>query len=167
MSFLIVCLVGTLGGVLGWLTKMPSGILIGSMGAVLAYKLISASGVVLPGGFNFVAQIMLGIMLGMSVQRDMLGELVKVAWPLFLSVLLLVGAGVMIAVLLTRLGWMDAQTAYLSTSPGGMTAMVVIALEQQVSAPTVVVFHFMRLMFVIFTAPFLVKLMKFFSGTGD
>ena len=72
----------------------------------------------------------------------------------------LVGVGILLSIIFTRMGILDAPSAYLGTSPGAMTVLIVLALESGSSATLVVCFHFFRVVFVILTAPLF---LKFFS----
>ena len=72
----------------------------------------------------------------------------------------LVGVGILLSIIFTRMGVLDAPSAYLGTSPGAMSALIVLAFESGSSATLVVCFHFFRVVFVILTAPLF---LKFFS----
>ena len=84
----------------------------------------------------------------------------KIALPVIISCVVLVGTGVIMAIVFTRLGLVDIGTAYLGTSPGAMSALIVLALESQAQPMLVVCFHFIRVVFVILTAPLVFKLIS-------
>ena len=98
------------------------------------------------------------IMVGASFQPDMLPVLKKLFFPVLTSTVTLVGVGIILSVIFTRMGILDAPAAYLSTSPGAMSALIVLAFESGASATLVVCFHFFRVVFVILTAPLFLKL---------
>ena len=52
-----------------------------------------------------------------------------------------------------RLGLLDLGTAYLGTSPGAMSALIVMALESGKDATVIMCFHFSRVVFIILTLP--------------
>ena len=81
----------------------------------------------------------------------------KIALPVIISCVVLVGAGVLMALIFTRLGMLDMGTAYLGTSPGAMSALIVMALDSGAQPMLVVCFHFVRVVFVILTAPLIFK----------
>jgi membrane AbrB-like protein len=150
--------VGTLGGLAGSRLKIPAGSLIAAMVSIIVFKLIIKTHWEMPKGFNFVLQIALGIMVGASFQPAMLPVLKQLFFPVVTSTVTLVGVGILLAVIFTRLQILDAPAAYLSTSPGAMSALIALALESGASATLVVCFHFFRVLFVLLTAPLFLKL---------
>ena len=150
-------LVGTLGGLIGLKLKIPAGALIGSLLAVICFKLITRVDWGVPTVFTFVLQVFLGIMVGSSFHPAMIKILGKVFIPVVTSTLFLVGTGMLLSVAFTRLGLMDMGTAYLGTSPGAMSALIVVALESGKDAAVITCFHFFRVVFIILTLPFIYK----------
>jgi hypothetical protein len=127
---------------------------------IMAFKMITRIHWDMPKGFNFVLQVALGIMVGASFQPGMLPVLKKLFFPVLASTVTLVGTGIILSIIFTRMEILDAPAAYLSTSPGAMSALIVLAFESGSSATLVVCFHFFRVVFVILTAPLF---LKFFS----
>ncbi|MBL0713712.1 MAG: AbrB family transcriptional regulator [Desulfosarcina sp.] len=140
--------------------KTPAGSLIVAMLTIIVFKLITKTHWEMPRGFNFFLQVFLGIMVGASFQPAMLPLLKTLFFPVLASTLTLVGVGVLLSIIFTRMGILDAPAAYLGTSPGAMSALIVLAFESGSSATMVVCFHFFRVVFVILTAPLF---LKFFS----
>ncbi len=161
LGWLVYIALGGLGGLAGSRLKIPAGSLIVAMLTIIAFKLITKTHWVMPKGFNFVLQVALGIMVGASFQPAMLPVLKKLFFPVLTSTVTLVGVGILLSIVFTRLQILDAPSAYLGTSPGAMSALVVLALDSGASATLVVCFHFFRVVFVILTAPLL---LKFFSS---
>jgi uncharacterized membrane protein AbrB (regulator of aidB expression) len=77
-----------------------------------------------------------------------------------ISCVVLLGSGVILAIVFTRLGLVDIGTAYLGTSPGAMSILTVLAFDSQAQPMLVVCFHFIRVVFVILTAPLIFKLLS-------
>jgi membrane AbrB-like protein len=159
-GWLLYIVLGGLGGLAGSRLKIPAGSLIVAMLTIIAFKLITRSHWEMPKGFNFFLQVALGIMVGASFQPAMLPVLKKLFVPVLASTVTLVGVGILLSMVFTRLGVLDAPAAYLGTSPGAMSALIVLAFESGSSATLVVCFHFFRVVFVILTAPLF---LKFFS----
>jgi membrane AbrB-like protein len=155
-----LCL-GLLGGLLGAKLKIPAGILIGAMLTIIFFKMFMKVHWEIPKSFTFILQVSLGIIVGASFQPELMQVMKKIAIPVIISCVVLVGTGVLLAVIFTRLGLLDIGTAYLGTSPGAMSALIVLALESQAQPMLVVCFHFFRVVFVILTAPLI---FKWFSG---
>ena len=157
ISLPIFLAIGTLGGYLGTKLKIPAGALIGSLLAVICFKLISRVDWNVPKTFTFVLQVFLGIMVGASFQTDMLKVMGRVFFPVITSTLLLVGTGLLLSMVFTRMGLLDMGTAYLATSPGAMSALLVVALDSGRDAAVITCFHFFRVVFIILTMPLIYK----------
>ena len=158
MLHLVIYLgVGTLGGIMGMKLHIPAGAMIGAMAATILLKLTLSLTWNLPVQYNFVVQILLGVMLAATFQTSMLKVFAKMAVPIILSTLLLIMTGAISALIFAKFGLIDFPTAYISTSPGAMTSLVVLASEAEIDAPLVTCFHFFRLLLVIATAPFILK----------
>ncbi len=160
LGWLVYIGLGTLGGLVGSRLKIPAGSLIVAMLTIIAFKLITKIHWEMPKGFNLLLQIALGIMVGSSFQPAMLPVLKKLFFPVLTSTVTLVGVGMLLAIVFTKMHILDAPAAYLGTSPGAMSALIVLAFESGSSATLVVCFHFFRVVFVILTAPLF---LKFFS----
>ena len=161
MSFspglLIYLGLGLVGGALGVKLKIPAGALIGAMLAIILFKVTMKMHWEIPKGFTFALQVFLGIMVGASFQPELFDVMKKIALPVIISCVVLVGAGALMAVIFTRLGLLDIGTAYLGTSPGAMSALIVMALDSGAQPMLVVCFHFVRVVLVILTAPLIFK----------
>ena len=157
LGWLVYIGLGTLGGLAGSRLKIPAGGLIAAMVTIIVFKLITKTHWEMPKGFNFVLQIALGIMVGASFQPAMLPVLKQLIFPVVTSTVT-VSVGILLAIIFTRMHILDAPAAYLSTSPGAMSALIVLAFESGTSATLVVCFHFFRVVFVLLTAPLLLKI---------
>ncbi|MCX5915672.1 MAG: AbrB family transcriptional regulator, partial [Deltaproteobacteria bacterium] len=51
------------------------------------------------------------------------------------------------------MGYLDFPTAYLGTSPGAMSAIVIVGVEYGANGAIVALFHFLRVILVLTTAP--------------
>ena len=148
---------GLVGGALGAKLKIPAGALIGAMLTIIVFKMTMNMHWEIPKGFTFALQVFLGIMVGATFQPDLLHVMKKIALPVIISCVVLVGAGILMAAVFAKLGLLDFGTAYLGTSPGAMSALIVMALDSGAQPMLVVCFHFFRVVFVILTAPLIFK----------
>ena len=148
---------GLVGGALGAKLKIPAGALIGAMLTIIVFKMTMKMHWEIPKGFTFALQVFVGIMVGATFQPELFHVMKKIALPVIISCVVLLGAGVLMAIVFTRLGMLDMGTAYLGTSPGAMSALVVLALDSQAQPMLVVCFHFVRVVYVLLTAPFVFK----------
>jgi uncharacterized protein len=159
LTLLFYIVVGLVGGVIGHKLKVPAGALVGAMVFVIAAKLILKSNWASPDYFNFGIQVVLGVLVGASFHPTMMQTLHKMIIPIVLSSVWLVAAGLLISVVFVKLGLLDIGTGYLGTSPGAMSVLLVMALDSQLNVALITCFHLFRVIFVILTAPLLLKLM--------
>jgi membrane AbrB-like protein len=96
-------------------------------------------------------------MVGASFQPGMFKVMSRVFFPVITSTLLLVGTGLLLSMVFTRMGLLDMGTAYLATSPGAMSALLVVALDSGKDAAVITSFHFFRVVFIILTMPLIYK----------
>jgi uncharacterized protein len=155
--------VGLIGGFIGQKVKMPAGPMIGAMLAVIIIKLVMKSEWELPKNIIFILQVLVGVMVGASFHPSLLTTFHKIIIPVIASCIILVFTGVLIAILFTKLGILDIGTGYLGTSPGAMTVLLVLSLENNVNATVITCFHLFRVIFVILTAPLILKLIAHFQ----
>jgi hypothetical protein len=148
---------GLVGGFVGQKLKIPAGALIGALLAVIAVKLILKSEWALPKNVVFLLQVAVGVMVGATFHPSLLPTFYKIIIPVIASCFILVASGLLTAFVFTKLGIMDIGTGYLGTSPGAMTVLLVLALENNVNATVVTCFHLFRVIFVILTAPIILK----------
>ena len=149
--------IGTIGGLLGTKLRIPGGVLVGALLFVILFKLLFEINWQIPRQFGFVLQVFLGVVVGATFQAEMVKVLGKVIVPVMTSTLVLVGSGVILSIIFTRLNLLDIGTAYLGTSPGAMSALIVLAIDSGTNATLVTCFHFFRVVFIILTTPFLFK----------
>ena len=129
LGWLVYIGLGTLGGLVGSRLKIPAGSLIVAMLTIIVFKLITKIHWEMPKGFNLILQIALGIMVGSSFQPAMLPVLKKLFFPVLTSTVTLVRVGILLSIIFTRMHILDAPAAYLGTSPGAMSALIVLAIH--------------------------------------
>ena len=162
-GFGLYLVVGVIGGLIGAKLKIPAGVLTGAMLSVIICKLFMQSQWEMPEGFNFITQTLVGVMVASTFHPAMLKTLKAIALPVILSSLMLVCAGGLLAIFISRLDLLDPATAYMATSPGAMTALIPMSIEGSANSLIVTCFHFFRLLFILFTAPWILKALSFLS----
>ena len=153
---------GAVGGLIGAKFKLPGGIIIGSMASVIICKLIRQSQWEMPGGISFITQVLVGVLVASTFQPAMLREFKAIALPVVLSSLMLICAGGVLAIVISSLNLLDPATAYIATSPGAMTALIPLSMDGNGNPLIVTCFHFFRLLFILFTAPWILKALSYF-----
>lgn len=155
----LTLVIGTAGGLAGYKLKIPAGAMIGSLGAVAAFNLLYGSLGRMPGGVMIAVQIILGSALGLTVTKEMFGDL-KTAW---LPALIIAGtyllASVAVGFIVAKVTGWDLLTSMFSAVPGGLGDVVAAAQTiDGVKTVDVMVIHSIRLVMVLLSIPILVKL---------
>ena len=70
-----------------------------------------------------------------------------------ISTLLVLVAGMLIAIFVVKFGNLDVTSAYLATSPGGLNVVVGLAADMGPNAPIVLAYQMVRLYTIILTVP--------------
>jgi membrane AbrB-like protein len=136
--------------------EVPAGALIGAMLAGAAVNLAGFDARPLPDWARFAAFAAIGWLLGQQFTRETVATLRAAVVPVLIVVTSLLIAGGLVALLLRRFG-LDAGTALLAASPGGISQMAALAADTGANAPLVVTAHLVRVISVVITAPFLVR----------
>ena len=136
--------------------EVPAGALIGAMVAGAAVNLVGLESQPLPDWARFGAFAAIGWLLGQQFTRDTVTTLKSAVVPIAIVVISLLVAGGLVAIGL-RVWGLDAATAFLAASPGGISQMAALATDIGANAPLVVTAHLVRVIAVVSTAPFLVR----------
>lgn len=103
----------------------------------------------LPGYVIALAQIFVGIRMGIDVNFSNLGNWKTIALSSFFSVSAVIGLLFGVACILSQLYSMSLVTAFISMAPGGMSEMGLTAITAHADLPTVVSYQLFRLMFIL------------------
>lgn len=136
--------------------KVPAGALIGGMVAAIALSLSPIEIHPMPGWFRFVAYAGLGWLLGEQFTRDTLSTLREAFWPVVVVVATLILTGVALTFLLRLMG-VDTATAFLSSSPAGITQMAALSADVGANSAIVVATHLVRVILIVSAAPFVAR----------
>lgn len=161
MPILVLLLCGAAGGLLFEFFRLPGGAMTGAMLAVILLNMLSSlPPVELPRPFQLVVYICLGIIVGNMYKPGMLLA-IRDTWPvLLISTALVLLTGLATAVLVFKYGKLDAASAYLATSPGGLNVVVGLAADMGPNAPVVLAYQLVRLYAIVFTVPFAARLLS-------
>lgn len=106
----------------------------------------------LPSSVIAIAQVGVGISLGMAINVGRIANWRKLVYCSFLSVLSAIVILFGVDYVYASLADLSFITAFICTAPGGMTEMGLTAMMVHADLPTVVAFQFFRLMFVLMVA---------------
>lgn len=157
----------TLGGLVCIRLKISAGALIGSIVAVGTLRLFDLPITFAPM-FRTVIGSMAGTYLGCQVNRNNLHQLKAVIVPAFITVLCMLAYTFFESYFLAKFTNIDITTALLSTTPGGITEMSIIASDFGVNPATVSMIQLLRLIIIIIVTPTMIKrlLKKRYKDSG-
>ncbi len=156
MLILRTMLVVAAGAMLFERLQVPAGALIGGMVAALVLNLTTSDMPALPEWARFASFAALGWMLGHQFTRETLATLQKALLPIVIVVVTLLGAALVVALALQRLG-LDPATAFLSATPAGISQMAALSVDVGADSSVVVATHLVRVITVVTIAPFVVR----------
>jgi membrane AbrB-like protein len=155
---LLYLIIGGIGGYFLYAINFPAGGIIGSLVAVCLARLGGVDFGAPPQILRTLAQVGLGLVVGVSFNEQTLVELQTDLVPILLVTLATVGSGVLLAGVVQRRLGTDLQTALLACAPGGVIQMTVIADELGSDAVMVNVVQLARLVTTIVLFPIFVRL---------
>ncbi len=148
----ITMIAAGIGGFIGIRLKIPAGALIGAIVAVAAYNIFTGNAKI-PGGFKIVAQIILGGVIGLSINMEAVKGLKTVIIPGLILVAVLFVFSVIAGLIISKTTGIDLYTALFSCSPGGLSEMAIIADSYGADLSKVILVHLIRILSVILFFP--------------
>lgn len=145
------------GGFLAARLRLPGGVIIGAMLSVLLLKYLIATPISMPKNWSFLLQVVVGATVASRFKPEMVEQLQAMALPMLTSAIVLILCGGVLAFLFARFWGVDPVTAYISTSPGAMTALTGMAGGMQVDAFMVLTFHIIRVLLVLLLSPLIIR----------
>jgi membrane AbrB-like protein len=159
MNFLITIAAALVGAAIFELLRVPAGALIGAMVAVALVNVSSLPVAELPTSAQFLTFASIGWLIGQGMTGDVLRSLASSAGLIGGTVLLLLLLGGAVAAMLVKFGYMDPATAFLSTSPGGLSQMSALSTAVGADSTLVATVHVLRVVAVVGLAPLILKLL--------
>ncbi|WP_138735903.1 AbrB family transcriptional regulator [Modestobacter excelsi] len=159
----VVCAV--VGVLLGRVSRVPVGALLGPLAVAAALDLTGLSrGAGVPAVVEAAGFLAIGLQVGLGFTRDSL-RLVGRALPLALALIVgAVAACAGLGVVLSRAAGVTLLDGYLATTPGGLYAVLATATGSGADATFVLSVQVLRLFVMLFSAPLLARLLRPRSG---
>ena len=154
-----------IGGVVGKLLKIPGGTLLGATAVVAATGIYFDLDHTPPSMMLFLVQILIGCMLGQSINRRFWQNFLQIWRPALMVVGIYTLLAVPFAVFLVWTFGFDVLTAVLATTPARMQDMIILAGTLNSDAITVMLMQLSRQFVVIGITPFF--LTKFSMKEGN
>jgi len=137
--------------------KIPSPYLIAPVVATAIPVLCGIDAPVLPPVVIAVAQVCVGIRMGMAVELSNMNNWKKLVSLNFISVFMVIVSFLGIDYVFSRISNTSFITSFISTAPGGMNEMGLTALMVHADLSTVIAFQLFRLLFVLLVAVPVIK----------
>ena len=157
-DFVATVAIAGLGGALGHALRIPAGALLVPM---LVGAVLEATGVVrivLPDWLLAISYAFLGWSIGLGFTREILRHAARALPAVLLAILVMMGVSGALAWLLVRVAGVDAMTAYLATSPGGVDSVAIIGAASNVDLSFVMALQTLRVVIVLAFGPPLARL---------
>ncbi len=157
-AFAGTLLVAGLCAMAGRFFRIPSGPMLLTLlfGSIL--HLLGAIEIELPKWLLVGTYALLGWSVGLHFTPAVLTHAVRAIPKILLSVTLLIAFCAGLAFVLTQALGIDALTAYLATSPGGMDSIAIIAASSHVDMPFVMALQTIRFLIIVMIGPHLARL---------
>ena len=151
---------GLIGGYLGRYSRIPGGVLLGSM---VLTSLVNAKGIHLinlPFIYIFILQVLTGTLVGQKVTGRILKDMKDMMFPVGFLLGIIMSVVIILMLFLHEIfGW-DLVTAWLSSLPGRMQDMIVLAGSLNADGAKVATAHLVRHLAVIFVTPVILVISK-------
>ena len=158
--------VGAVGIVFAQRVDLPGGALIGALVFAGALTLLGAPLEEPPVWVRSLARVLLGLSIGAKVTTETVQAIARAFVPIVLMILAMMALGLLIARTIRRFTDMPRVTACCGSSPGGLTAMVVLADEMGGEGAVVASMHLVRYVSVQLAVPFFVRARFGVDGAG-
>jgi membrane AbrB-like protein len=166
LSLIETLAVTAAGAWLGLRLKIPAGGLLVPMTVAALLQGTGYLTVTLPKELLLLGYGAIGLSIGLRFSRDLLRRTVRVLPEMLAATFALIGLCGVSAWTLVHLLHIDALTAYLATSPGGLDSVAIIAAGSNADVPFVLALQTLRLLVVVLTGPFIAKLLSTVANRG-
>lgn len=166
IRLLITILVGTIGGLAGYKLRIPGGVLLGSMLAVGLYNSLGFQAF-MPVQVHRSAQIVIGSLLGLNLNLSYFMEFRAIFMPALIIITILLIWGIMTGFMVFKLCKLDMNTAFLSSSAGGMTELSLLAISMGGDGAKVALLHLIRLITIISVMPIILLVLERLFQSGN
>lgn len=162
-AYPLYVLIALFGAWAGKKIKLPAAVLTGPLIATALIILIGMPAPQLPSGAIIVAQLLIGVHIGLQMKVQSLGNIKRLTTFTILSSVVLVLFSLLLGVVLSQLTGMGVTTGFLSTAPGGIAEMGITAALVHADLSMVTAYQLFRIFFIMFAVP---PLIKWWIGRG-
>ena len=143
-----------------FLAGIPAGAMVGAMIATATFNIMSDGRAYVAPPLKSAAQIAAGLLIGLTINAQSLGDLKNIALPAFIVLLECAAIGGILGWILWKFLQIDLPTALFGSAPAGLSDMVLIALDEGGDPAKVMLLQLVRFIGVISLFPTLIKLIS-------
>jgi membrane AbrB-like protein len=136
------------------LLRVPASTMAGPMLTVGGYTWIRKRSVRVNKNLQKLVQVGVGGLVGLSISRESILSLPSYILPIVCLNVILVGGCFILALVLNKTAGWDMLTCLIATAPGGLSPMILLAVEMGADSNRVVVFQVLRMVLVLLLTPF-------------
>lgn len=149
-------LAGTIGGLIGYISKIPSGTITFSIMGTAAYNIFTDKAY-MPLKLRQAIQILAGALIGVRMTYVEFIGLKTIYIPVLIVIAGFCIMNIVLGILIYKITDFNVQTSLFSASAGGMSDMTIISAEMGADSSKVAAIHFFRLITVISLYPILIS----------
>ena len=164
-ELLTLVIVGTLGYLISYIIKLPTASLLGPMAAVILSSFIGVEIGSFDSRILFTLQSILGVYIGSSINRDNFRHMKKLSKPTLLMVIWTFSLTFGLGTLLIIYKDVEPITAFLSTSPAGVSEMSMLAVSVGADITIVSMFQLSRMILTLLV--FIPLVMRKYGGNSE
>ncbi len=165
-ELLMMILIGALGFLVFYIVKIPTPALLGPMAVIIISSYFGMNIVSFDSRILFVLQSILGVYIGSSINRDNFRQIAKLYKPAFLMLIWTFFMTFGLGSLLVYYKGIEPVTAFLSTSPAGVTEISMLAVSVGADITVVSIFQLSRLIITLLVViPFVIN--KYVKNPDD
>ena len=140
--------------------RIPTGYLLGPVILFIVLQLMGVSIPPLPSSALHIAQLLIGVFIGMLLRKEDLHLSKRVMFYGFIAAVLYIGSAYILSLFIVNHYGIDFKTAFLSVIPGGLDQMGLIAASVKADVTIVTAFQLFR---VLIVSIFIVPGLKYFT----
>jgi membrane AbrB-like protein len=156
-------------GLLGWamfnLIHMPSAALLGTITLIGGLRILEFALPAAPDFLNPLVQILLGIIVGSKVTKESAKQLREMLLPILIIITWTLSIAFVLGGFLSRITYLEPDTAILASSIGGLPEMTVLALAIGAELPVIIAMQTFRMVTTVTLYPFIIR--HWFNKDGN
>ena len=157
---------GVLGAVLGHLSRLPGGLIVGPMIVSGLFHVAQLNTAQPPIEIAVVAQVILGASIGARFVGEEIANIRRVAGYTLGHVALMLLLTLVFSIVMVRLFDIPPVTSVIGFAPGGLMEMALVALGLNIDVGVVATLHLTRIITILLLAPVIYKLFQRVSSGG-